>query len=156
MSKGQAYVKRLSEKESLDIFDNFLKVIGEDYGFLWEGEPSLIKMYGLCNVDEFEVDSGKQIMLGNAFPVGNSYEGKFNSLGIVKSNKMFSYCLKSYDDNFLITNSQTVCAKLEQQFEYKTKYCFDEWTKSIESQIQSIFEDQMIENMKALSSKLRA
>jgi len=150
MTKGYGYHKRLSERECRSKLDGFLKIVGKDYGYLWEGNPSLIEKYGAQDVDEFEVDFGKRISLGDAFP------GKFDSLGIVKSNSMFYYYLEAYfkEGGSLITNSQTAYSRLKEQFDIQTEAFFNGLAKSIEGEINRIWERELEEKLSLLSRKL--
>jgi hypothetical protein len=156
MSNGYGYHKRLSEEQCISKLDGFLSFVGGDCGFLWDGNPSLIEEYGLSNVVGLEVDFRKEIILGDAFPVGNSYEGKFSSLGIVKKQNNFLYCLEDYDENIsLIANTRVVYDKLKNQFDIQTEAVFNGFSKSIENGITWILESELEQKMKDLSSKLK-
>ena len=149
MSKGQGYVKRLSEKECIGRLDHFLKIIGEGYGFLWKGNPSLIEQYGGNDIEEFCVDSGKEIMLASGLP------GNYHSLGIVKKNNVFLYHVDSYGDESFIIDSKTTFSTLKEQFNLKTEYFFDKMAKSIEEGITFILESELEEKVYELRSGLK-
>lgn len=156
MANGYGYHKRLTKEGCVRRLNNFLSIVRDDWNHLWEGDPSLIGKHGLSHVSESGVDSQKEIRLGDAFPVGNSYEGKFNSLGIVRYKNNFLYHLKGYDEkDSLITNSQEVYSKLRQQFDIGTDAFFKGLAKSVERGINHILEEDLSNKIEDLSLKLK-
>ena len=149
MSSGYFYHTKLSEKECIERFENFLKVIKKDYNFLWNGNPSLILKYGSANVLDRKVDSGKQICI-DSFLLGD-----INSFGIIRTINSFYFYLKFYDGSSLITNSQTTYKNLNNSFDLKTKACFSRWAESIRDEIESILSEDFKEKMKELEEKLK-
>jgi len=157
MSNGYnylAYHARMTEKECIKRLDNLLKAIKEDYNFLWEGNPSLIFKYGLDDVTASIVDSNKQLSLSRNLP--DTRGSGFESIGIIKKDNKFNFYLEplSLTKKPLIGDADKVYNLLEKQFILNTKYCMDEWAKSIHKEIKDILEKDMTEKLDGLKKKL--
>ena len=152
MGDGNYYATKLSEKEFVDGLDNILKVIKEDYNSLWEGNPSLISKYTDFDVDDFKVDSGKQLMIES--DLAGCYPSGFSTLGVVRKNHMFAFYLEGFEKKSLITNSHTVYKNLRNQFDLSTKACFNDWTENLKENIKEILEKDLEEKIELLESKI--
>jgi hypothetical protein len=152
MGKGSGYVKHLSKEECVKRLDNFLKVVEEDYNFLWEGSPSPLDKYAKHQVNDLMVYSGKELRVEN--DLAGSDNG-FVTMGIVKKDGVFNFYLQSWgDNNSLVGNGKVVYDILEKQFALNTEYCMDGWAESICRGIEKIIEKDMREKLKDLRKKI--